>query len=101
MKSLMRPGNGPPLVVDHAQRGVAVLHRIGDDAQRHQVVDLVERDLLAAQLLEDGIGPLEAAVDARRNAFAAQLGFHRLADLVQELFVGVAPAIRWRATISW
>ena len=25
-------GNGTPLVVDHAERGVAVLHRIGDDA---------------------------------------------------------------------
>ena len=37
------PGNRAPLVVDHAQRGVAVLHRVGDDAQRHQVVDLVER----------------------------------------------------------
>ena len=33
--------DGPPLVVDHAERRVAVLHRVGDDAQRHQVVDLV------------------------------------------------------------
>ena len=38
-------GNGPPLVVDHAQRRVAVLHRIGDDPQRHQVVHLVDADL--------------------------------------------------------
>ena len=68
--------------MDHAQRGVAVLHRIGDDAQRHEVVDLVDRDLLPPHFLEDRVGPLDAPVDARRNALAAQFGFHRLADLV-------------------
>ena len=83
-------GDGPPLVVNHAQRGVAVLHRIGDDAQRHQVVDLVDGDLLPAQLLEDRVGALDAAFDARRNAFVAQLRFHRLADFGQELLVRVA-----------
>ena len=56
--------DGAPLVVDHAQRGVAVLHRIGDDAQRRQVVDLVEEDLLPPHLLEHRIGPLQAPVDA-------------------------------------
>ena len=83
-------GNRAPLVVDHAERGVAVLDRIGDDAQRHQVVDLVDRDLLALEFLEDGVGPLDAAFDARGNAFAAQFGFDGLADFGQELFVGVA-----------
>ena len=70
MKSLMRPGIGMPFVVDHAQRGVAVLHRIGDDAQGQQIVNLVERDLLPLQLLKNRIGALDAAFDARRNAFA-------------------------------
>ena len=83
-------GNGPPLVVDHAQRGVAVLHRVGDDAQGHQVVDLVDGDLLPPQLLKHGVGPLHAAVDAGGNALAPELGFHGLADLVEELLVGVA-----------
>src|ERR1039457_3585697 len=83
-------GNGPPLVVDHAQGGVAVLHRVGDDTQRHQVVDLLDGDFLALDLLIDGIRPLEAAFHARGNAFAAQLALDGGADLVQEFFVGVA-----------
>ena len=95
------PGNGPPLVVDHAQRRVAVLHRIGDDAQRHQVVDLVDRDLLPAQLLEHRIRPLHAPVDARRNAFAAQLGLHGLPDLVEELLVGVAARFDGARGFRW
>ena len=83
-------GDGAPLVVDHAQRGVAVLHRVGDDAQRHQIVDLFDGDFLALDFLIDGIGALQAAFDARGNAFAAQLAFHGGADFVQEFFVGVA-----------
>src|ERR1022692_4241231 len=71
--------NGAPLIVDHPQRRVAVLDRVGEDAQRHEIVDLVERDLLAAHFLEDGVGPFQAAIDARRNAFAAQFAFHSLA----------------------
>src|SRR5262249_37641620 len=39
-------GNGAPAVVDDAEGGVAVLDRVGDDAERHQVIDLVDRDLL-------------------------------------------------------
>jgi hypothetical protein len=35
-------GNRVPLVVDDAERGVAVLHRIGDDAQGQQIVHLIE-----------------------------------------------------------
>ena len=61
-----------PLVVNHAQRRVAVLHRIGDDAHGEQIVDLIERDLLALQFLEHRIGALHAAFDAGRNAFARQ-----------------------------
>ena len=72
-------GNRAPLVVDHAERGVAVLHRIGDDAQGQQIVDLVERDLLALQLLVDRIGALDAAVHARRNAFARAARLRRSA----------------------
>ncbi len=44
--------NGMPFVVDHAQRRVAVLHRIGDDAQGEQIVHLIQRDLLPLHLLE-------------------------------------------------
>src|ERR1035437_4579562 len=83
-------GDGAPLIVDHTERRVAVLDRVGEDAQRHEIVDLVERDLLAAHFLEDGEGPLEAAIDTRGDAFAAQLAFHGLADFAEELLVGVA-----------
>ena len=51
------------------------------------------RDLLPPQLLEDRIGPLDAAVDARGNAFAPQFGLHRAADLGEEFLVGMARAI--------
>ena len=40
-----------PRLVDDAERGVAVLHAVGDDAQRDEVVDLLELDLLPLQLL--------------------------------------------------
>ena len=86
-------GDGPPLIMDHAQRGVAVFHRVGDDPQGHQIVHFVHRDLLAAQLLEYRIGPFEASIDARRNRLVPQCCLHFLADLHQEFFVGVAPRL--------
>ena len=47
---------------------VAVLHRIGDDADGDQVVDLLELDLLALQLEEDAVQTLDASLDlAHRN----------------------------------
>ena len=68
-----------PLIVDHAQRRVTVLDRIRNDAHRQQIVDLVQTDLLALQLLEHRIGALHAAVDARRNPFARQQLLRRYA----------------------
>jgi hypothetical protein len=63
MKSLIRPGTGRPGLVDDAQRRVAVLHVVGDDAQRDEVVDLLDLDLLPLQLLADAPQALDAAVD--------------------------------------
>ena len=40
-------GHGTPLIVDDAERAVAVLDGIRDDAQGEKVVDLFQRDLLA------------------------------------------------------
>src|SRR6185312_2174009 len=65
-------GHGPPLVMDYAQRAVAVLHRIRNDAKAEKIVDLIERDLLALQLLIDGVSPFDAGLHPRRNALAAQ-----------------------------
>ncbi len=54
-----------PGVVDDPERGVAVLDRLGQDAQRDEVVDLVEVDLLLVELLPDAVETLDAAVDVR------------------------------------
>ena len=53
-----------PRLVDDAERGVAVLHRRRDDAQRDEVVDLLEIDLLRLELQPDAVEALDAAVDA-------------------------------------
>jgi hypothetical protein len=65
--------NGAPVIVDDAERGVAVLHRIGENAQRHQIVDLIDGDLLPLQLHEDGVGRLtrpsmRAGMPSRRSS---------------------------------
>src|SRR5438552_7530921 len=83
------PGHGTPLVVNHAQGGVAILDRVGDDAQGEQIVNLVHADFLPLHLLVHRVGPLHARFDFGWNALAAQLGFHSLADLVQQLYAGV------------
>ncbi len=83
-------GHRRPFVVDHAQRAVAVLHRVGDDADGEQIVDLVERDLLPFELLIDGVGALHAGFHARRNALAAKFGFDRAAHALEVFFVGGA-----------
>ena len=62
--------NRTPLVVDHAKSGVAILHGVGDDAQGHQVVDLLDRDLLPLELLINRIRAFEASFHTRRNSFA-------------------------------
>src|SRR6185436_4126912 len=41
----------PPFIVDHAQCPIAVPDRIGDDADRHEIVHLLDGYLLALHLL--------------------------------------------------
>src|SRR5690606_18906699 len=57
------PGHRRPRVVDDAERGVAVADGPGDDPQRHEVVHLIEVDLLPLQLQPDAEQTLDAAVD--------------------------------------
>ena len=59
-----------PRLVNDAERRVAVLHALGDDAQRHEVVDLIELDALALELLIDAVEALQPAVDLRDGNFA-------------------------------
>ncbi len=70
-----------PFIMDDAQRGITVLHRIGNDAHGEQVVHLIERDLLPLQLLKHGIRALLASIDARRNTLARQQHLNRVLDL--------------------
>ena len=74
------------------ERRVAVLHRLRDDAQRHEVVDLIELDLLASQLLMDAEQALDPAVDVDdRHLRLGQLGRDVLGQLLDQPF-GRAPA---------
>ncbi len=84
------PGNGPPLVVDDAQSGVAVLDAVGDDAHGQHVVDLLDGDLLPLEFRVNRVGALDAALDARGNSLAAQDHIHVILDLLQEILVGLA-----------
>ncbi len=59
-------GHRTPEVVDDAEHGVAVLHRLGDDAHGVQVVHLVDADALALQFLVNAVEALDAALDASR-----------------------------------
>ena len=95
MKSLMRPGNGAPLVVDHAQRGVAVLDRVGDDAQRPAGRRPGRCRSSAASSSGRSSKPLDAALDAGGNALPAELLLDRPADLLEELLDGAAAWTRW------
>ena len=55
--------HGVPQRMHRTERGVAIAHRMGNYAQRHQVVDLGELLALALHLLVDGPIVLGAAVD--------------------------------------
>src|SRR5690606_37622018 len=49
--------------VDHAERLITLLDRIDDDAERHDVGELLERDVLALHLQPDRARTLLAAGD--------------------------------------
>jgi len=56
--------------VNDTQRRVTILDRICDDAQRQQIIDLIQPDFLALHFLVNRVGPFHAAFDAGRNTFA-------------------------------
>ena len=55
--------NWRPGLMNDAERTVAVLDRLGHDAQRDQIVDLIQLDLLPLQFLVNAEEPLDATVD--------------------------------------
>ena len=78
-------GHRRPRLVDDAERGVAVLHRRGDDAQRDEVVDLGEVDLLPQQLAVDAEEALDAPVHGDdRHLRLLQLGANPGREIVDQ-----------------
>src|ERR1019366_1922735 len=67
------PRHRPPLVVNDAQHGIAIGFRLGDDAQRQHVVNLVHRDALPLQLLPDAVNALDAGFHLGLDLGFAQL----------------------------
>ena len=85
MKSLNRPGTGDHIWWMMPSTRVAVLDGLRDHAQRDEVVDLVERNLLALQLLVDRPEALDAAVDRDdRNLRLLELRLELRAQLVDQ-----------------
>ena len=78
------PGNGVPPGVHRAERRVAVAHRVHQDADAHQVVDVVEAHVAGDHLLVDGVVVLGAAGHPRLDLGVAQVGGDVLDDLLEE-----------------
>ena len=66
-------GNGSPRIVNHAERSIAVLHAIGDEAKRQQVINLINGYALLFQLQMDRVEPLDARLGETRNPVLAHL----------------------------
>ena len=80
--------------MDDAERRVAVLHALGDDAERHEVVHLIELDALPLELLVDAVEALQPAVDLLdRHLRLAQLGDDGLLQVVDLGFGRLALAL--------
>ena len=77
-------GDGVPPRVDDAERRVAVLDRIDQDADAHQVVDVVEADVPGDHLLVDRVVVLGTAGDLRVDLGLAQVGADVLDHFLQE-----------------
>ena len=96
MKSLMRPGTGRHKRVNQPEDRVTRSHILGDDANGQQIVHLVEGNLGALDLLEDGVEPLDAPLHARLDAVFAQLLHQRVFHAAQKLLALDAPRLHRR-----
>ena len=57
------PGHRRPRLVDDAERRVAVAHRLRDETEGDEVVDLLEIDLLPLKLQVNAVETLDPAVE--------------------------------------
>ena len=73
-----------------AEHAVAVVDRLGDDAEGVDVGKLLEADLLVGHLAPDGIGLLLAPRDLRVDADLGELAGQRGADFLDQALVRLA-----------
>src|SRR5438309_2424730 len=85
-------GNRLPQRVDDAERAIAVLDRVDEDAERDDVVALVEVLLAPPHLFVDAVQVLGAAGDLRRHAERFELALENLSDIADEGFALLVPA---------
>ena len=78
------PRDRPPGVVEDAEGCVAVGDRLDQDPEGHEVVDLLELDALALQLLLDRVEALDAPLDLGVDPGLGELLLDRAADLLDE-----------------
>ena len=85
-------GNRRPDLVDHAKRGVAIFHRVGDHAHGEQIKHLVERALLLLNFQVQRIEALDARLHFGGNAvfdhLAADGVLHFVEELVEDFLLG-------------
>ena len=79
--------------MDQTEDRVAVLHALGDDADRQQVVDLIYARALLLELLVDAVEALDAPLDARFDAMLLELLLQRPFDFFQEVFAFLAALV--------
>ncbi len=88
--------HGQPQIVDVAQREVALVGLTHDDAQRDEVVNLLERDALLDDLVEDAVEVLGPPDDLGVvQAFGFQPLFQN-PDRLLEFVLAVLPRLRHR-----
>ena len=78
-------GNRTPHLMNDAQRRVTVLHRRGDDAEPHVIVELANVDLLPPELRPDGEHRLHATIHFAGDLVLLQFRAERLLDAAHQL----------------
>src|SRR6201996_3062515 len=87
------PRYRPPDGVDQPEDRVAVLHALGDDPDRQQVIDLVNARALFLQLLVDAVKALDAPLYPRVDIVLLQLLLQRPLDLFKEVLALLAALV--------
>ena len=79
-------GHGTPHLMDHAQRRVAIADRVGDHANGEQIVNLIDRAMLAQTFLVNRVQALDAAIDFGGDSIFLEALADRVLQLRQKRF---------------